>query len=254
MILYDYDSNAIWAQPFKTRSAENLLAAYQLLHAWLCSAGLKPKLQRLDNECSKSLKVFMSQEEIDFQLVPPQCHHRNAAERCIRTFANHFIAGLCSTDKDFPLHLWDKLVPQAELTLNLLRGSRINPRLSAWAQTHGNFDFNRTPLAPPGLWILAYDSPCRVQIKSGTQRSMDGQSTTTVATLPSKSLNNKDSNDSYTTTTDPITSLMRIVCCRLQPHDRFVRSNMQNQVCDIRCDLTSAVKFICTLQLPSSHS
>jgi hypothetical protein len=48
-------------------------------------------------------------------------------------FKNHFIAGLCSTDRDFPLHLWDWLVHQATLTLNLMRGSRINPKLSAWA-------------------------------------------------------------------------------------------------------------------------
>ena len=61
-------------------------------------------------------------------------HRRNAAERALRTFKTHFIAGLCSVDKDLPLHLWDRLLPQAELMLNLLRGSRINPKLSAWAQ------------------------------------------------------------------------------------------------------------------------
>jgi hypothetical protein len=93
--------------------------------------------------------------------VPPGTHRRNAAERAIRTFKNHFIAGLCSVDKDFPLHLWDRLVDQAVITLNLalLRGSRLNPRLSAWAQFHGNFDFNPTPLAPPGIRVLAHKKP-----------------------------------------------------------------------------------------------
>jgi hypothetical protein len=86
-------------------------------------------------------------------------HRRNAAERAIRTFKNHFIAGLCSVDKHFPLHLWDKLLPQAELTLNLLRGSRINPKLSAHAQLHGAVDFNRTPLAPPGIRVLVHIKP-----------------------------------------------------------------------------------------------
>ena len=71
----------------------------------------------------------MASEGIDYQLVPPGVHRRNAAERAIRTFKNHFIAGLCSTDKNFPLHLWDQLVPQAELTLNMLRGSRLNPKV-----------------------------------------------------------------------------------------------------------------------------
>jgi hypothetical protein len=86
-------------------------------------------------------------------------HRRNAAERAIQTFKNHFIAGLCSTDKDFPLHLWDCLLPQALLTLNLLRGSRINPQLSAQAQVHGAFEYNRTPLAPPGVRVLVHEKP-----------------------------------------------------------------------------------------------
>jgi hypothetical protein len=73
-------------------------------------------------------------------LFPPGIHRRNAAERAIRTFKNHFIAGLCSVDQHYPLHLWDKLLPQAELTLNLLRGSRLNPTVSTHAQMHGAFE------------------------------------------------------------------------------------------------------------------
>jgi hypothetical protein len=75
----------------------------------------------------------MHEQEVDFQLVPPGMHCRNAAERGIRTFQNHFFAGLCSVDKDFPLHLSDKLLPQAKITLNILRASRINPNVSAYA-------------------------------------------------------------------------------------------------------------------------
>eukprot|EP00978_Attheya_sp_CCMP212_P039740 scaffold209632_cov37-Attheya_sp.AAC.1 len=45
------------------------------------------------------------------------------------------------------------------VTLNLLRGSRINPKLSAYAQVHGAFDFNRTPLAPPGTRVLVHEKP-----------------------------------------------------------------------------------------------
>jgi hypothetical protein len=54
------------------------------------------------------------------------------------------------------MHLWDLTIPQAEITLNLLRGSRINPRLSAYEQLHGHFDFNATPIAPPGVKVLAH--------------------------------------------------------------------------------------------------
>jgi hypothetical protein len=159
LVLYDYDSNSILAEPMKNRTAKSILAAYKSVHAKLCAAGLRPKLQRLDNECSQVLKDFMHEEEVDFQLVTPGSHRRNAAERAIRTFKNHFVAGLCSVDKDFPLHLWDRLLPQAILTLNLLRGSRMNPKLSAWAQLHGTFDFNRTPIAPPGIKVIVHEKP-----------------------------------------------------------------------------------------------
>ncbi|KAI2488787.1 hypothetical protein MHU86_25841 [Fragilaria crotonensis] len=159
LVLYDYDSNSILVAPLRSRTGPCILAGYQVLHARLVAAGLRPKLQRLDNECSTALKQFMSAEDVDYQLVPPNLHRRNAAERAIRTFKNHFIAGLCGVDKNFPLHLWDKLLPQAEMTLNLLRGSRINPKLSAHAQMHGSFDFNRTPLAPPGIRVLVHIKP-----------------------------------------------------------------------------------------------
>jgi hypothetical protein len=94
-----------------------------------------------------------------FQLVPPGVHRANAAERSIRTFKNHFNAGLCSTDPDFPVHLWDRLLDQAVLTLNLMRGSRINPKLSAWAQVHGQYDSNKNPIAPPGTRVLVHVKP-----------------------------------------------------------------------------------------------
>ena len=159
LVVYDYDSNCILVEPMRSRTGPCILAAFQLIHARLTAAGLKPQLQRLDNECSAALKTFLRDADVDFQLVPPGLHRRNAAERAIRTFKNHFIAGLCSVDKNFPLHLWDKLLPQAELTLNLLRGSRLNPKLSAHAQMHGYFDFNRTPLAPPGIRVLVHIKP-----------------------------------------------------------------------------------------------
>jgi hypothetical protein len=91
--------------------------------------------------------------------VPPHCHRRNAAERAIRNFKEHFVAGLSSVDPTFPLHLWDKLLPQAEITLNLLRTSRLHPQLSAAAHFHGLVDYNKTAFAPPGCKLIAHEKP-----------------------------------------------------------------------------------------------
>ena len=123
----------------------------------LTNHGLKPQLHWLDNEASTALKNFITTKQTKYQLTPPHIHRRNAAERAIRTFKNHFISGLCSVDRNFPLHLWCCLLNQAELTLNMLRTSRINPNLSAHEQIHGTHDFNATPLAPPGTRCIAHE-------------------------------------------------------------------------------------------------
>jgi hypothetical protein len=91
--------------------------------------------------------------------VPPHCHRRIDAERAIRTFKEHFVAELSSVDPSFPLHLRDRLLPQAEITLNLLRNSRLHPQLSAAAHFHGLVDYNNTAFAPPGCKISAHDKP-----------------------------------------------------------------------------------------------
>jgi hypothetical protein len=94
-------------------------------------------------------------------VVPPRCHRRNAAERAIRTFKEHFVAGLSYVDPTFPLHLWDSLLPQAEITLNLLWTSKLHPQLSAAAHFHGLVDYNKTAFAPPGCKIIAHEKPVK---------------------------------------------------------------------------------------------
>jgi hypothetical protein len=60
-------------------------------------------------------------------------------------------------DPDSPLHLWDHLLPHAEMTLNLFRKSRQHPQLSAAAYYHGMVDYNKTAFAPPGCKIIAHE-------------------------------------------------------------------------------------------------
>jgi hypothetical protein len=57
------------------------------------------------------------------------------------------------------MHLWDRLLPQAEITLNLLRTSRLHPQLSAAAHYHGLVDYNKTDFSPPGCKIIAHEKP-----------------------------------------------------------------------------------------------
>jgi hypothetical protein len=143
----------------KSRSASEWVKAYDSIQQELTVKGFKPKLQTLDKEASTALKNFFTVNDIAYQLVPPHCHRRNTAERAIRTFKEHFVAGLSSVDPSFPMHLWDRLLPQAEITLNLLRTSRMHPQLSVAAHYHGLVDYNKTAFAPPGCKIIAHEKP-----------------------------------------------------------------------------------------------
>ena len=50
-------------------------------------------------------------------------------------------------------------MPQADITLNLLRTSRLNPKLSAHALLNGPYNFNATPMAPQGSKIIVHKKP-----------------------------------------------------------------------------------------------
>jgi hypothetical protein len=95
------------------------------------------------------------------QLIPPDNNRRNLLERAIQTFKNHFKAIIAGVDDRFPIKLWDKLLPQTVLTLNLLRQSRFAPTVSTYQYVHGNFDYNKMPLAPMG---------CAVQLHKSSER------------------------------------------------------------------------------------
>ena len=159
MILYNHDSNAILAEPLTSRRERKIIRATRVLHSYLSDCGLAPQYQMLYNECPGGLKTFLRDSSVKFQLVPTHLHCTNAAERAIQTYKDHLVVGLSSCDPNFPLHLWDRLIPHATLTLNLLCPSRLNPRLSAEDLLNGAFDYNRTPLAPPVTRVVVHEAP-----------------------------------------------------------------------------------------------
>jgi hypothetical protein len=162
MILYDYDSNIILSKPLKTRQASELTTAWTSLHDQLQSNGYAPELHILDNECSDELKKAFKKYSVAFQCVPPHVHRRNAAERAIQTWKNHFCSGLATCDPKFqPLTKWNLLMPQADIKLNILRSSRRKPNLSAYACLKGTFTFNQSPLAPHGTRVIVHVTPAQ---------------------------------------------------------------------------------------------
>jgi hypothetical protein len=101
-------------------------------------------------------------ENCNLQLVLPDTHRCNLAERAIQTFKSNFISILAGIDPTFPMYLWDQLLPQTILTLNLLRQSNITPTISAYQLVHGPFEYNKMPLAPLGCAVQMHEATnCR---------------------------------------------------------------------------------------------
>ena len=135
----------------------------------MAARGLAVDLQILVNEASAVYKEAITVKwKAKFQRVPPDMHCRNWVERAIRMFKSHFLSILAGVDTAFPPYLWDLLLPQVELTLNLLRQSMLNPGISAWEYFQSPFDFNKTPLGPVGSQVLIHAKPI-------TRRSWDFQ-------------------------------------------------------------------------------
>ena len=123
-----------------------MITAFDSIFTELKNKGFKPQLNITDNQAVAALKDYLTKEQCEWQFVEPNNHRVNAAERAIQTFKNHFISGLCTTDTNFPLQLWDQLPVQAQDTLNLLCTSRLDPTKSAYEALNGAcYDFNKWP-------------------------------------------------------------------------------------------------------------
>ena len=142
-ILYDWSSNAILAEPIPDVKDVTIMRVFKEKLEYLSNRGFKPKFNILDNIASKAIVKFLKNEQkIGIQLVEPNNHRANAAERAIQTFKNHMIAGFCTFDSNFLLVLWNKTVRQGQDTLNMLRTAQTHPKISAYHALEGVHDFN----------------------------------------------------------------------------------------------------------------
>ena len=157
MEMYVYNENSIMTEPHKNRMGPEIKFAYKIMFDYLTVRGYKPTTHWLENEELDLLKYFDQENEFKFQLAPPGVHRRNAAERKIRMLKTRFIAGQCSADRSSTMHLWDILLEQSTLPLNVLRQARRNPQVSAHTVMEGLFYYNHTPLAPPGTKVVMHE-------------------------------------------------------------------------------------------------
>ena len=105
MIVHKIDGNSIWVEPMKNKSQGEMIRARRAALFRMKLQHIVPLLQILDNEISEAYKEEIRHTDMTYQLVPPDDHRRNLAERAIQTQKNHFVSVLSGAASTFPLHL-----------------------------------------------------------------------------------------------------------------------------------------------------
>eukprot|EP00804_Cyclotella_cryptica_P003480 CCRYP_002118-RA/>CCRYP_002118-RA protein AED:0.26 eAED:0.26 QI:0/0/0/1/0/0/3/0/685 len=159
MILYHTNSNSIWVEPMKNRTAGKLILAHSRALSQMCTCGLTPRRQVLENKSSAAYKQAIFDSGPLYQLVSPNDYRRNVAEKAIQTWKDNFITALRGTVDTFPLHLWCQLILHMERQLNFLCQFNANSKISAYAHLYGPHDYNALPFTPLGMEALVHDKP-----------------------------------------------------------------------------------------------
>ena len=151
------NAGLILATAIKSRKKENLLEDFITMYDTLKKAGINPILNQIDNKFSKELIEEIESKKLKYQIISPGYHREIAVKREIQTFKNHSISILDGCDPNYPKDQWNQLLPVAVITLNMLQPSSINANESTCNKLWGNFNFNKTPLAPQGCLIIAHE-------------------------------------------------------------------------------------------------
>ena len=135
MVLLHDDSNYAFIEPMRNKSDDEMKRAYLAILKCTQDAKLTICKHVLDNECSMAMRQLIT-KTCKYELVPPGCHRRNRTEVTIKSVKQHLTSVFAGLDHAFPMTHWDKLLPQIEVTLNLLRTSKAKPNSSAYEHVH----------------------------------------------------------------------------------------------------------------------
>ena len=88
-------------------------------------------------------------------------YRTNPAERSLQTYKSYIKSTIALIPPTFPIALWCKLLPQINLSVNIVCKCRQNPLLSVWSAMEGEYHFDSTPIAPAGSEMLMHENPGR---------------------------------------------------------------------------------------------
>ena len=69
--MYHYKTSAIFATPIPSLDSECILAAYKKNFEYLVGKGYKPKINIMDNQATKAIKLYLTPQECKLRLAEP---------------------------------------------------------------------------------------------------------------------------------------------------------------------------------------
>ena len=109
-VAYVYKLNAILLRSMKSREDASMVKAFTSIYTKLETAGHKPKLHVLDNECSRAVQKILNNKGTARQNVEAHNHRVNAAEPAVNTAKYHIIAHIATLDHQCPIQFWSKML------------------------------------------------------------------------------------------------------------------------------------------------
>lgn len=125
---------------------ETSTSSFEICYEELRVAEYDAELLRLNNEVSKDLIKDIEEQDLKYQIALPGDH-----QTAIRDFKAHFIAVRSCTDPSYPANTWDHLIPHVIHTLNMLRTSKIHPKVSAHTMMKVHHNCNSHPTSTTRL-------------------------------------------------------------------------------------------------------
>ena len=81
------------------------MRVFEDMYNYLKARYSKPKLNIMDNEAYTAVKRYITNANVNYQLVEPNNHRVNTSEGAIRTLRNHFVARLSSVHPKLPMYI-----------------------------------------------------------------------------------------------------------------------------------------------------
>ena len=119
-VAYNYDTNYVHTVPVEDLTDATIIKTFDKIFKDM-EKSHKPCLNITNNQAVASLEQYLEQKHCKWHFVEPSNHQDNAAGQAIQTWKNNSIRGLCSTNREWPLLLWDQLMEQGTVTLIFCR-------------------------------------------------------------------------------------------------------------------------------------